>query len=296
MRREWELEDLIGCWTLDEEEFRLLASKSGATRLGFSLMLKFFEQEARFPRREDVPKAAVDFVAGQVKVAPALFAEYDFTSRQVKNHRRQIREYHGFREPAVGDEDTLIVWLAGDICRVEMSRDRLRSALLARCREVKVEPPTPGQVERLLGAAESMFERQFTETTLGRLAAGSIGRLEELIATGDAGPEGEGEGAWRQAQLPAGAEGGPGADPAGHAAGRDREAGAGQGDEAARWPVRRCLGEDRGRVAGPGDEDVPVRLRRRAGPDPDHAAGRAVPRPQGRDDRRAGGAADPARP
>jgi len=34
MRREWELEGLIGCWTLDEEEFRLLASKSGATRLG----------------------------------------------------------------------------------------------------------------------------------------------------------------------------------------------------------------------------------------------------------------------
>jgi hypothetical protein len=32
--------------------------------------------EARFPRREDVPKAAVDFVAGQVKVDPALFAEY----------------------------------------------------------------------------------------------------------------------------------------------------------------------------------------------------------------------------
>ena len=189
MRREWELEDLIGCWTLDEEEFRLLASKSGATRLGFSLMLKFFEQEARFPRREDVPKAAVDFVAGQVKVAAALFAEYDFTSRQVKNHRKQIREYHEFREPTVGDEDKLIAWLAGDICRVEMSRDRLRSALLARCRQEKIEPPTPGQIERLLGAAESMFGRQFTETTLGRLAAESIVRLEELIATGD--PEGE---------------------------------------------------------------------------------------------------------
>jgi hypothetical protein len=35
MRREWELEDLIECWTLDEEEFALLANKSGATRLGF---------------------------------------------------------------------------------------------------------------------------------------------------------------------------------------------------------------------------------------------------------------------
>ncbi|MCW2864000.1 MAG: transposase Tn3 family protein [Actinoallomurus sp.] len=65
MRREWELEDLIECWTLHEDEFALLGNKSGATRLGFGLVLKFFEQEARFPRREDVPKAAVEFMAGQ---------------------------------------------------------------------------------------------------------------------------------------------------------------------------------------------------------------------------------------
>ncbi|MGW4476253.1 Tn3 family transposase [Nonomuraea sp. NPDC004354] len=68
MRRDWELEDLIECWTLDEEEFAPLANKSGATRLGFGLMLKFFELEARFPRREDVPRPAVEFMAGQVKV------------------------------------------------------------------------------------------------------------------------------------------------------------------------------------------------------------------------------------
>ena len=46
-----ELEELIECWTLDEGEFELVGNKSGATRLGFSLMLKFFELEARFPRR-----------------------------------------------------------------------------------------------------------------------------------------------------------------------------------------------------------------------------------------------------
>jgi hypothetical protein len=47
VRREWELEELIECWTLDEGELRLLANKAGATRLGFALLLKFFEQEAR---------------------------------------------------------------------------------------------------------------------------------------------------------------------------------------------------------------------------------------------------------
>jgi uncharacterized protein DUF4158 len=154
MRREWELEDLLDCWTLDEQELALLANKSGATRLGFGLMLKYFELEARFPRREDIPRAAVEFMAGQVKMDAALFAFYDFTSRTAVNHRTQIREYHKFEEPTVGDEDKLVVWLASDICPTEISRDRLRTALLTRCREVKIEPPTPGRIERLLGAAE----------------------------------------------------------------------------------------------------------------------------------------------
>lgn len=43
MWRAWELEELIECWTLDEAEQELLANKTGATRLGFALLLKFFE-------------------------------------------------------------------------------------------------------------------------------------------------------------------------------------------------------------------------------------------------------------
>ena len=49
MRREWELADLIECWTLDEVDLGLIADKSGTARLGLALALKFFEQEARFP-------------------------------------------------------------------------------------------------------------------------------------------------------------------------------------------------------------------------------------------------------
>lgn len=169
MRREWELEDLIACWTLDEEELALLANKTGATRLGFALLLKYFEQEARFPRREDVPRAAVDFMAGQVKVGAELFADYDFTSRQAANHRGQVRDFHKFAKATVQDEDRLAVWLSTDICPTETSRDRLRAALLARCRELQIEPPAPGQIERVLGEAEALFGKDFTATTQGRL-------------------------------------------------------------------------------------------------------------------------------
>lgn len=309
MRREWELEELIECWTLDKEELALLANKSGATRLGFGLMLKFFELEARFPRREDVPRAAVEFMAGQVRVDAALFASYDWSGRTIEYHRAQVRKFHGFSEPTVNDEDRLADWLAADICPMEMSRDRLRSALLARCREVRIEPPKTTRIERVLGAAEAMFERQLTETTIGRLSAESVGKLEELIVADDpvsvpgaasAGtPESEDKGQASKAASRAFLQElkeDPGGVPAGHAAGGDREAGSGEGDRPPRRPVRGCVGEGRGGMAGPGDEDVPLGFRVGAAADPDHAAGGAVPGAAGGAHRRSRGAAGPAGP
>ena len=45
-----EPEELIASWTLVDDDWWSVGNKSGATRLGFALMLKFFEIEARFPR------------------------------------------------------------------------------------------------------------------------------------------------------------------------------------------------------------------------------------------------------
>jgi Domain of unknown function (DUF4158) len=199
VRREWELEDLIDCWTLDEEDVKLLANKSGATRLGFALALKFFELEARFPRHAgELPPAAVGFVAGQVKVDPALFAGYAWSGRTAEYHRAQIRAALGFREPTVADEDKLADWLASEVCPAELNRDRLRLALLARCRREQIEPPGPSRVERILGTAEALSERRFTARTARRLAAGAVARLEELIAPGDPDSDAAGDGSLLQ--------------------------------------------------------------------------------------------------
>ncbi|MET8054742.1 DUF4158 domain-containing protein [Streptosporangium sp. NPDC005286] len=93
MRREWEPEELIAAWTLLDGDWELVGNKTGTTRLGFSLLLKFFEQEGRFPRHAgEVPKAAVDYVAGQVKVDPELFGEYRWSGSTIEYHRAQVRE------------------------------------------------------------------------------------------------------------------------------------------------------------------------------------------------------------
>ncbi|WP_285706769.1 DUF4158 domain-containing protein [Microtetraspora sp. NBRC 16547] len=96
-------------WTLLDDDWELVSNKSGAARLGFGLMLKFFELEARFPRHGgEFPKAAVDYVAGQVKVEPGLLADYQWTGSTIEYHRSQIRKALGFRESTRADEDALI--------------------------------------------------------------------------------------------------------------------------------------------------------------------------------------------
>jgi hypothetical protein len=76
VRTEWGPDELIDAWTLVDSDWELVGNKSGATRLGFGLLLKFFELEGRFPDvLKEVPLAAVEYVAGLVKVPAADFAK-----------------------------------------------------------------------------------------------------------------------------------------------------------------------------------------------------------------------------
>lgn len=98
VRQEWLPEELIESWTLVEADWKLIGNKSGVTRLGFGVLLKFYEIEGRFPGYpEEVPAAAVDYVAGLVKVDPALFGKYVWHGSTVEYHRAQIRKAFGTR-------------------------------------------------------------------------------------------------------------------------------------------------------------------------------------------------------
>ncbi|MEV0108338.1 Tn3 family transposase [Nocardia sp. NPDC050799] len=181
MRQEWSPEDLIGSWTLVGNDWRLVGNKSGATRLGFGVLLKFFELEARFPRSADeVPPAVVTYIAGQVKVDPGEFAAYRWSGRTIEYHRAQVRDAFGFREFARADEDKLADWLAAEVCPVELRDEQLHEALTVRCRAERVEPP--GRPDRIVGSARATFEKRFCDRTVSRLSAASVEALSALVA------------------------------------------------------------------------------------------------------------------
>ena len=87
-------------WTLGAADRSLLGNKSGATRLGFAVLLKLFQAEGRFPRRpEDVPAAAVEAIAPQVRVPAAAWRGYGWDGRAIRYHRARIRTALGSAKP-----------------------------------------------------------------------------------------------------------------------------------------------------------------------------------------------------
>ncbi|WP_059390053.1 DUF4158 domain-containing protein [Arthrobacter sp. Hiyo1] len=68
---------LIEDWTWVGRDLGLLGQKPGPTRLGFALLLKFFEIEARFPTGPDgLDPAAVAYVSEQVGVPAEGLVSY----------------------------------------------------------------------------------------------------------------------------------------------------------------------------------------------------------------------------
>ncbi|MET3721462.1 MULTISPECIES: DUF4158 domain-containing protein [unclassified Arthrobacter] len=177
------MDQLVGTWTLIGDDWDLLGNKSGATGLGFALLLKFFELEARFPGAgSDFPHGAVEYVADQIKVDATAIDDYEWSSRTAKRHRTQIRTAFGFREFSRSDEEKIAEWLAREVCPVEQRDEQLREAILLRCRTQQIEPP--GRIERILGSARAASEKDFCDPTVARRGAACAERLEGLATDG----------------------------------------------------------------------------------------------------------------
>ena len=102
MKRHWEPHEIIEHWTLLPVELEWVGNKTGATRLGFALLLKYFQIEGRFPHsKHDIPTAVLPHVAQQVGVPVDQYLTYDWSGRSIKGHRAQIRAVLGFREATV---------------------------------------------------------------------------------------------------------------------------------------------------------------------------------------------------
>src|SRR5437588_10506937 len=142
MKRTWTSEELLEHFTLLPDELAAVGNKSGPTRLGFAVLLKYLQYEGCFPRsRAEVAPEVVRFLAAQVGVDTALFAQYLWEGRTIEAQRAQIREMAKIRECRRADEEALLDWLCTQVFDHEQHPDRLRELIRAECRTRAIEAP-----------------------------------------------------------------------------------------------------------------------------------------------------------
>jgi len=77
VKRNWEPDELIEHFTFLPNEMQQVGKKTGETRLGFAVLFKFFQYEARFPtHKSEVPKVVIQYIAERVGTSAELFAQY----------------------------------------------------------------------------------------------------------------------------------------------------------------------------------------------------------------------------
>ena len=192
MKRRWTVEELEEHWTLDREERRLVGNKTGPTRLGFTVTLKYFQLEGQFPSGPgEIPEVAVAHVATQVDVAAEQLLKYQWEGRTAEYHRAQIRQFTGFREATDQDADDLRAWLLDEVVPRDPRVEQAGAALYDRCRARQIEPPSATRVERLVHSALHEHDEDLHGRIASRLSPEVEARLADLCST----PEDDGESA-----------------------------------------------------------------------------------------------------
>lgn len=167
MKRRWELEELIECFTFLPNELQLLGNKTSETRLGFAVLFKFFQNEARFPNNKaEIPKIIIEYIGKQIGVNPNLFYQYDMDSRSYYYHKSQIREIFNFQESTVKEAEDIIQRLFDNVLQHDMEFEHIKDEAYKKFRELKMEPPISQRIERIINSILHDYEKQFFYETI----------------------------------------------------------------------------------------------------------------------------------
>lgn len=182
MKRNWTDEELKSSWQIWPDEQGMIQNKRGVTRLGFAVLLKFFQIEGRFPSgASEIPLSVVRFMAKQVEVDPTEWPAYPWEGRVVKYHRAEIRDFCKFREITLSDMESLKQWLIKEIIPQEPREDGVRAAFLQRCRQLKIEPPATDHGRRFILSAIHEHDTQFCNKIFLDLDATTISGMDALL-------------------------------------------------------------------------------------------------------------------
>ena len=146
--------------------------RRGATRLAFAVLLKAFQYEGRFPApsryraggcSQGAPRRAGGGVSRRVR-------DGGLDGRSARRHRADIRAYCGYDVFTIAHEADFIAWLSPYVSSPDPTSEALTLTAYRHLRTLKLEPPLPTRLHRLLQAAVRHREARLVEETVAQLS------------------------------------------------------------------------------------------------------------------------------
>jgi len=184
MKQDWHPEELDRYWTLSAEERNLLGNKTGATRLGFAVLLKSFQFDGRFPdRRDGVSAAILTHLSNQTGASAEAYWEEEWNERTQRHQRAQIREHCNFKFFHAEDEAGFLSWLMEQVVSPNPDAEALKIAAYEYLRNLRMEPPPTERLRRLLRQAVAAREQRMVAEAAAQLSQATRHALDALIDT-----------------------------------------------------------------------------------------------------------------
>lgn len=155
-------------WALTAQELDLAHGRSDESRLGFCVLLKYFQQNHRFPSLDaDLPNEALKEISAQLGIPAMGIDSYLRSGNLPKKHRSAIRAYMGFRLGTNADAEQAFAFVCGAGILQDDGRtsENLREWYVSR----KIELPSKSQWKRLVASANAAAQEFLFRDIYGRL-------------------------------------------------------------------------------------------------------------------------------
>ena len=100
-------------YNLSDDEFTLAKTKNtDKNRLGFAVLLKYFQLESRYPKHiKFIDPLMVNTIANQLNISPSMISQFGWEGRSTERFRQEIREFLGCRQVTSNDIHDFKSWL-----------------------------------------------------------------------------------------------------------------------------------------------------------------------------------------
>ena len=175
-------------YDLSLEDVNVCKTKNAkSNQLAFGVMLGFFKRYTQFPMATEanISSELILQVAKSLDIDPLFITTFDWSGRNAKKYRQEIRKYLGYRVTNAEDIVSIINYLVDNLIPRQLSDSVLLEQTRLYFSKNKIEIVSTQQLEGYILLANQKFEQQFFDKIFNNLNQEDFLLIDRILSKDD---------------------------------------------------------------------------------------------------------------